>query len=375
MTPPGPFSADELRETLAPLGLARPLPARAYIDDDVLRFEVARVLARSWVCVAREQELLLPGSCVVAPVTPEGVAVVRGHDLRLRAFSNACQHRGACLLDPDTSRVSRIVCPYHGWTYGLDGALRSTPPLSRPADDPATYALPRAHVVEHAGLVFVCAADPRHTVEHDLDGIDGELGRFSLRRLHLGRRVEHEAGANWKLLAENFLESLHFPAVHPELERLTPHSLASTLPPRGRWFGGTMDLVDAETVSLDGKLRGRPLLRPPGDGRIYDYLLFPNCMLSVQPDYLLTYRLWPRAADRTRIVSEIWFHPSVAADPGFDPTPVFAFWDRTNAQDRAVCERQQRGLRAPSFRGGRYCSVEESSHRFATMIAQLYAEG
>lgn len=364
----GMFSPDEL----APEAM-RPLPARAYLDEAILAHERENLFARAWNCVGREQELLAPGSYLRAPLTSAGVVVARGADLALRALHNVCQHRGACLVDQDRGRSQQLVCPYHGWTYGLDGALRSTPALSRvPASERAALGLRPARLAEHGGLIFVCPGDPWASIDETLDGLAPELARFPLRRLHLGRRLSHQARANWKLLAENFLESHHFPPVHPELERLTAAAEACTLPARGAWFGGTMRLRDgADTVSRDGSLGGRaPLL--PGERLVHDYLLWPACMLSVQPDYLLVYRLWPLAADLTTIVSEIWFHPASEADPAFDPEPVFSLWDAINAQDRAICESQQRGVASPGFGGGRYVAVEESSHRFAAMVARSY---
>jgi Rieske 2Fe-2S family protein len=369
------FSPEELAPTLAPLGLARPLPARAYLDDAVLRHERAFLLRRSWTCVAREQELALPGETLVVQVAGVGLLLTRGADLALRGFHDVCQHRGACLGEPGFRRVPRLVCPYHGWTYDLDGRLRSTPPASGPpAGHPGSWSLEPAAVAEVAGLIFACPGEPWGPAESAFEGLSEELARSPLRRLRLGRRVEHQARANWKLLAENFLESHHFPPVHPELERITPTEHAGTLPPRGAWFGGTMEIrPPSETVAPGGSLGGRPLLGS-STRTVRDYLIFPSCMLSVQPDYLLVYRLWPEAADLTRITSEIWFAPSSAADPSFDPAPVFSFWDTVNAQDRTICERQQRGLASPGFRGGCYTAVEESSHRFAAMVARSYLD-
>lgn len=367
------FAPSDLAPTLAPLGEARPLPPRAYLAEDVFHFERDAVFSRAWTCVAREQELSLPGEIVVAPIPGAEVILTRTASLDLRALHNVCSHRGASLLDPGTHRRARLVCPYHGWTYELDGRFRSAPALS----EPPLEARPRCSMTSAssaalADLVWACPGEPWSSVDDAFSGLSEELAPFALRRLRLGRRVEHVALANWKLLAENFLESHHFPPVHPELERLTPTHLATTLSPRGAWFGGTMELLtEHETVSEGGRLARRPLLGQPRR-LIHDYLLFPACLLSVQPDYLLMYRLWPEAAARTRIVSEIWFHPASEADRTFDPSPVFSFWDRVNAQDRAICERQQRGLASPGFRGGCYVSVEESAHRFASMVARAY---
>lgn len=367
------FLASELASTLAPLGVARPLPPRAYLSEEVFHWEQEILFRKVWTCIAREQETLLPGETTAASIPGASLLITRGADLQLRALHNVCQHRGATLLEPGKYRLSRFVCPYHSWTYELDGRFRSAPEISLPPSEIRSgCSLTSATVETFVDFVFACPGEPWSPVVEAFSGLTEKLSSLVLRRLYLGRRTEHVALANWKLLAENFLESHHFLSVHPELERLTPTRLAATLPSRGAWFGGTMELLPAyETVSITGRLEGRSLLGEPRR-TIHDFLLFPTCMLSVQPDYLLVYRLWPEAAARTRIVSEVWFHPACQADPAFDPSPVYSFWDRVNIQDRTVCERQQTGLASPGFNGGCYVAVEESSHRFASMVARAY---
>jgi Rieske 2Fe-2S family protein len=363
-----------LDRTLAPLDQARGLPTRAYLDPAILEVERRVLFEGGWVGVAHGGALGAPGCFALAPLTPAGLLVARAPDLTLRAFHNRCRHRGAPLVDGESGRRARWVCPYHGWRYGLDGRLEGCPAGSEPAGPIAAGALDlgRAWVSELSGFVFASLAPPA-PIDRWFAGLAAELDRFPLRALRLGRAVEHEARANWKLLAENFLESHHFPAVHPALEALTPARLAATLPAEGAWFGGTMELVPgAGTVAPGGLLSGRPRITPPADRLVHDYLIFPGLLLSVQPDDLLTYRLWPGAPGRTRIRSEIWFHPATAHDPAFDPAPVYSFWDTVNEQDRRICEGQQRGLESPGHEPGPYAPVEESVHRFDGMIARAY---
>ena len=128
----------------------------------------------------------------------------------------------------------------------------------------------------------------------------------------------------------------------------------------------------AETVSEDGRLAGRPLLAHPGDARlVHDALLLPAWLLSLQPDYLLSYRLVPRAPDRTTVIADIFFHQGARAGES-EPASVYRFWDRTNAEDRAICERQQRGVASPSFRPGAYAAVEDGMQAFDWRLAEHY---
>ncbi|KYF85997.1 hypothetical protein BE20_30425 [Sorangium cellulosum] len=185
--------------------------------------------------------------------------------------------------------------------------------------------------------------------------------------------MEYEVAANWKLCVENFQESHHFPRVHPALERLTPCDDAVSWGGGGPWLGGLMELVPgAETVSLGAARGARPLIVPEAERRrVRDAMLFPGLLTSLQPDYLLTYRLTPRAPDRTHVVADTYFHPA-AFTPGFDPADVFAFWDTVNREDRSICERQQRGMRAPGYAPSTYAAVEDGVHAFDRWVAERY---
>lgn len=373
-----PFSAAELRSVLAPLARAEPLPVSAYVDPAVLDLERRELFGRTWVHVCRGEEVEAPGAFVNAPVVPEGLLVARALDLSLRAHFNVCRHRGALLCREPAGREDAFVCPYHAWRYELDGRLTSAPGTDGlEGFDPMAHGLAPARVAEWKGFVFVNASAEAPPLETALAPIPDHLRRLHLGPLRLGRRVEHEVRANWKLLIENFQESHHFPAVHPALERWTPFARSSSFVAEGAWLGGTMELVDdAETVSLDGRLHGRPLLGGATDldrRRVFDYFCWPNLLLSAQPDYLLTYRVWPLAPDRSRVTADILFHPAAFVD-GFDPRDVYEFWDVTNREDREICESQQIGVASRGFGRGRYATSEDGTHAFDGRIARFYLE-
>jgi Rieske 2Fe-2S family protein len=138
-----------------------------------------------------------------------------------------------------------------------------------------------------------------------------------------------------------------------------------------------MEIKDAETVSLDGSRHGRPLLvRTPESSaaaRVFDAMLFPCLFTSLQPDYLLTYRLTPRTASTTRVTADIYFHPA-AFQAGFDPVDVFQFWDRVNAEDKAICEDQQANAASRAFEPMAYTTVEEGMHAFDRMVAAIHRD-
>jgi Rieske 2Fe-2S family protein len=367
---PLPFSADELRAVLAPFEEARPLPAASAWDPAVLAFDLDEIFARAWLCVGREDELARPGDWLLAPITPEGIAVVRGDDGGVRAFYNVCRHRGTTLLEGACGHARAIACPYHRWTYGLDGALRSSPGAWSGIDR-AAHALRAVRVAAWQGFLFVCLDDDAPELGRAL----GEVPRWlrALPPLRLAHRARYEVRANWKLCVENFQESHHFPLVHPALEALTPCEQSASVLGDGPWLGGVMDIVEgAETVSTSGGRAHRPFIVPEGSRRkVFDAHLFPGLLTSLQPDYLLTYRLHPIAADRTLVIADTLVHP--ACPEGESVANVVSFWERVNAEDRAICERQQVGVRSRGYDPAGYARVEDGVHAFDRLVARRYA--
>lgn len=373
-----PLSAAELSSVLSPLGQAETLPKAAYLDARVFELERAFLFERAWLSVCRSEEVEAPGSHVLAPVTPAGVLVTRAADLALYAHFNVCRHRGALLCREPAGRSDAFVCPYHAWRYELTGRLSSAPGTDglerfRLAD----HGLEPVRVAEWKGFVFVCLSAEAPPLTAALGPVPPHLERVHLGPLRLGRRVEHEVAANWKLLIENFQESHHFATVHRALERWTPFARSSSFVADGAWLGGTMDLVDeAETVSLDGSAHGRPWLGGQSAAerrRVHDYFCWPNLLLSVQPDYCLSYRITPLAPGRSRVTADILFHPAAFTD-GFAPDDVYGFWDVTNREDREICESQQLGLASRGFARGRFASSEDGTHAFDGRMARFYLE-
>ncbi len=360
---------------LAPLEKARPFPARAFVDEDVFAFELDAIFGRSWICVGHVDEVALPGQWLRESAGGEPILVVRGADLRLRAFFDVCRHRGASLVWRATcGRQGRLECPYHGWTYELDGRLTSAP-FAPPAFDQTAHGLVETRVDLWRGFVFVCLDARTPPLAESLGETPPWLDDATLSSIRRGRRVSYEVNANWKLLVENFQESHHFPGVHGSLERLTPTRTAQSWLTKGPWLGGTMDIEDAETVSQDGLRHGRPLLVSSATKpQVFDAMLFPGLFTSLQPDYLLTYRLTLLGAARTRITADVYFHAAAFA-PDFDPRNVLDLWDRVNAEDKAICEQQQENARSRAFAPACYAMVEEGMHAFDRMVAAVHLDG
>jgi glycine betaine catabolism A len=362
---------DELLRVLRPLGEAVGLPPAAFIAPEVLDLEERAIFARCWIPVAHEADLARPGDWVRAPLRCEHLVVVRDADLGLSALHAICAHRGTLLCDGDGGRWPdlQVRCPYHGWTYATDGRVLAAPGGPPPAQAPG---LPRARVETRAGVVFVNLDPGAPSLDESWNGGPPWLSRAG-RLLARVFRTDHEVRANWKVLVGNFQESHHFPSVHPSLEARTPWTRSSSVVAEDAWLGGIMDLAEGcETVSESGLRDGRPFVAAEQDRRrVHDAFVFPLWLTSLQPDYLLTYRLAPLAADRTRVVAEIHVHPGARAED-VDLSGVTAFWERTNAEDRAICELQQRGLLSRHARPARYAVSEDGLHAFERLVAAHY---
>jgi Rieske 2Fe-2S family protein len=361
-----------LSQSAAPFGEAAPLPRAAYVEPAF--FELDRALfAASWVPAAHESEIARPGQLRAVDVAGERVLVARGADLAVYAFIDRCVHRGTPLTEGDGGLCAELslTCPYHGLRYDLTGRAD---PGSAPALGIAAGArLPAVRAARWNGFVLVCLSSETAPCDAWMGPSPPWLERASHHALRLGRRRAHDVAANWKLLVENFQESHHFPHVHPSLEARTPWARSTSVALGERWLGGTMEIAEGlETVSEDGRLAGRPLVAHEADARlVHDALLMPAWLLSLQPDYLLSYRLVPRAPDRTTVIADVYFHQAARATDA-EPHAVYGFWDRTNAEDRAICARQQRGVASPSFTRGTFARVEDGQYAFDRRIAEHY---
>jgi glycine betaine catabolism A len=310
------------------------------------------IFERLWHCAGRLEDLSQPGSWIKVPLTPAGVLVIRDGEGRLRAFHAVCPHRGSTLPVGSHGCSPQVKCPYHGLTFGLDGS----------SNQPEVGPLSPVRLEIAFGFVFV-------TLDADVPFELGELPPWleDLPPLRRVRRSAYDVAANWRLVLENFQETLHFPHVHPELEAITPSTLANTWLPTGGgpWMGGMMPIVDdAETVSMSRSRMGRPLI---GDPRVvHDAMRFPNLMTSVQPDYLLTFVIFPVGDDKTHVIACTYFHDDAPADPEA-VKDVTEFWSRVYAQDKEAVERQQLGLSSPGAQPMTYTSVEEGAEAVARM--------
>ena len=231
-------------ETPPQSALLTTLGGTYYTSEVVFADEQTRIFEAMWMCTVRTAELAQPGQFRKVQVGRESVLVVRGRDGVLRAFLNVCRHRGAQLCTEDSGQVKRTMrCPYHAWTYGLDGKLVAAPNLGALIDDAGApidryrYGLTPVALTEWLGYAWVCLADEPPPFADDVVGDvthrlgdRGAIDRYGIGELALGRRVRYDVAANWKLIVENFMECYHCSAIHPELVDVLPEFAGAWLP-------------------------------------------------------------------------------------------------------------------------------------------------
>jgi glycine betaine catabolism A len=379
VTAPAPLDTTEVARALAPFGSSRMLPRVAYVDDAVLAWEREHLFS-GWICVGRADDVPV-GGMYAESLGEYGVLLTRTEDGELHGFENACRHRGHELLPcgGKAEQAKAIVCPYHAWTYRLDGSLigargyRDAAPL-----DKSEFGLKRVPVREWHGWVFVDRLGRGAPFEEHVGALEDVLAPYDAATLVTSVAHEYDVAANWKVVVENYQECYHCSMIHPELCQVSPPDSGANLDADADWVGGWMDLrPEAETMSLDGHSGGVAMARlDEHEQRTVMYVVvLPNLLISLHPDYVMTHLLTPLAPDRTRIRCSWAFPPEVVSAEGFDPAYAVDFWDLTNRQDWGACESVQRGMKAPHFEPGPLAPDEDGVYQFVTYVARAYLDG
>jgi Rieske 2Fe-2S family protein len=380
---PAPLDPVELEKTLRPFGEGRMLPRPAYTSPDVYAWERRNFFGR-WTCLATSDILPRTGSQHAEATPAGGVLLCRDRGGRVRAFANACRHRGHELLPCGGSADRALIrCPYHSWTYQLDGTINRAPGFdggATPGFDPADNALIELAAEEWHGLIFVHGpATPIACFADHVAGLGELIAPWEMGRLRIGGRQDYVVAANWKVLTENYQECYHCPVIHPELCAVSPPESGENYlhPGGGAWVGGWMAMREhAVTMSLDGTTSARRPLRGLDDEhqrRVLYLGLFPNVLISLHPDYVMTHILTPLAADRTRIRCAWSFPPEDLDRADFDPAFAVDFWHITNEQDWRACESVQRGMSHPAAVPGVMSTDEDAVYQFVTLVGRGYA--
>lgn len=350
------------------------LPAAYYTDPRVFREEIERFYFQSWICAGRADFIPNPSDYFLRDVAGESIIIVRDSNNIVRAFYNVCRHRGTRMCSAAEGNFGgRIQCPYHGWTYGVDGRLLGAPHMDEPSFSRGEYPLHEVHTGLWDGHIFLHLDVNPEALVNQLGDLPAKFAPWRMHDLRLHKRIVYEVKANWKLIVLNYNECLHCPLLHPALNRLTDYLGAANEFPASTYIGGDMGFRGgAETMSIDGKRR-RDYLPGLKEGErkvVCYYTIYPNLLLSLHPDYMLVHTLWPKTVDHTQIVCEWYFHPAELAKPDFYADDVIEFWDTTNREDWNIVEMSQAGIQSRAYTPGPYSKRETLLHAFDKVVLQ-----
>ena len=355
------------------------LPARYYTDPEIFRRELETFFFGMWVCAGREEQVENPGDYFLSEIAGESIIVTRDSGGALRAFYNVCRHRGTRMCREQEGKfAARIQCPYHGWTYGLDGKLLGAPHMDEATLRREDYPLHAVHVAAWEGNVFLNLSRDASPLLEQLADLPQKFAPWNMQELRIYKRHDYEVKANWKLIVLNYNECLHCPILHPLLTRITDTMSGDNDMPRSTYIGGSMLFRGAaQTMSTDGQRRRDylPGLNEEQRKQVLYYAVYPNLLLSLHPDYVMAHRLWPLAADLTRVICEWYFHPAEMAKPEFVAEDALEFWDKTNREDWLISEQSQQGISSRAYTPGPYSPREGLPMAFDRMILEREKRG
>jgi Rieske 2Fe-2S family protein len=367
------------------------LASESYYTPEAYEHDLARIWNRQWVYLCRAESIPAALDYRTFSVGQQPVLLVRDEGGELRAFNNTCRHRGSvlCLDAAGHLPAKSITCPYHGWTYSLQGRLLRLPSHGRPASisvgDYPLYSLPTRI---WNGFVFV-RPTPGDPPPFDAAFMPGTatLAHWPVESLRVGHTFTTRLRCNWKIFWENFNECLHCPNVHRGLSTLVPIYRRAIMEerddPRWRDYAGSQDpayrgglKAGAVTWSVDGTACGPQFPELTDDERRLGYhfvTMLPSFYVVAHVDYVRSVRMTPIGPEETELEAQWLFPPALLADPGFDHRNTTDFARQVMAEDAAVCEINQRGLRAKAHASGVLMAEEYEVHQFQNWVRRQLA--
>ncbi len=351
---------------------AMTLPGRYYTGGEIFRQEMERFFFKKWICAGRTEQVAKAGDYFLCEVGGESIIVTRDAAGGLRAFYNVCRHRGTRMCrESHGAFAGRIQCPYHAWTYGLDGKLMGAPHMEDAGFRREEYPLHAVQVDSWDGHIFLNLSAQSQSLASQLGDLPQKFAAWKMEELRLYKRIVYAVKANWKLIVINYNECMHCPVLHPMLSRITDYLSGENDIPNQAYIGGSMEFRGAaQTMSMDGAIHREylPGLTETQRKQTLYYTIYPNLFLSLHPDYMMTHTLWPLAPNATRVICEWHFHPAEMSKADFTAEDAVAFWDTTNREDWGISELSQLGIGSRAYVPGPYSPREGLPAAFDRMI-------
>ncbi|WP_126979184.1 aromatic ring-hydroxylating oxygenase subunit alpha [Frigidibacter oleivorans] len=368
--------AAELAENVAvPFERATAMPASVYTSAEFLALEQSHVFAKSWVCAGRAEALKGRGDYMTLQIAGESIIVLRDGDGELRAMSNVCRHRMSLLLE-GRGTVRVITCPYHAWTYSLDGSLRGAPAMERNGSFcKQTSGLPAIRCVNWKGWIMV-------TLDADLPDpsaiyaeIDDLVGYLDMSTYVETFREEHRWQTNWKILAENFMESYHLPVCHAGTIGGATR-LRDMVCPEGFSGFNYHHILKDDTVPLALAHPSNTVLQGDDRRRTWLLALYPSLLITLTPGYFWYLSLMPDGPDHVKILYGGGLSPEFLADPAAEGhlAALKLLLDDVNEEDKGCTERVWQGMQSRLARPGPLSHLERPNYEFAQWISRMVSQ-
>jgi len=365
------------------------LEQKFYTDPDFYKLDLENIFYRDWLFVGHDCELPKTGSYMTVQVGAYPVVIVRDAQGGIRAFHNSCRHRGSRICSAEKGTAAKLVCPYHQWTYELDGRLLFARQVG-PDFKPAEYGLKQIHCENVAGYIYVCLADEAPDFNGFRNLVEPYLAPHNIKDAKVAFESSIIEKGNWKLVWENNRECYHCAANHPELCRTYPEAPSATGvqgvmedPEINQLWKNCASIgLPAEfNMSEDGRYRitripllrdavsytmsGKPAVKKPlsdqvaGNTNIGAMLLFnyPSTWNHLMVDHAISFRVLPISAEETMVTTKWLVHKDAVEGVDYDLDELTHVWIQTNDQDRQIVEENAVGIRSPAYQPGPY-SVE-----------------
>lgn len=373
---PALAALEELRANVAtPFERAHAMPKSVYVSPAFAELEEKRIFAREWLCAGRADALKDPGDYMTMEIAGEPVIILRDRDGSLRGLSNVCRHRMSTLLE-GRGHVRAIVCPYHAWTYNLDGSLRGAPAMTlNEGFCRDAIALPPVRVEVWLGWILVTLNPDAPSPSVALAGVERLIAPLDMSACVETFREEFAWATNWKVLAENFMESYHLPACHAGTIG-GASKLEEMVCPEGFEAFNYHWILKNDTVPLALAHPTNTTLK--GDQRRTTWLLaiYPSLLITLTPGYFWYLSLTPDGPGRVRVLFGGGMSPEWLADPRAAEhlAGVKSLLDAVNLEDKGCTERVYRGLVAGLSAPGPLSHLERPNFEFAQYIARRMGE-
>jgi choline monooxygenase len=339
-----------------PLAEACTPPAAWYVDPRILELEQAGTFASHWQYACRLDQVREPGQYVTFELAGEPLLVVRGRDGVLRGFFNVCRHHAAAVLTEPAGCVKRLTCPYHGWTYTLEGALKAAPAFEDVRDfDPADHGLVPVATAVWENWVFVRLAQDGPTLEEFLGSeLVAQVAGLGLSGLHWFDRRHYVFDCNWKVFVDNYLDGgYHVPYLHKGLGSVLDYN-------RYTIENGRHHCLQSSPMTSRGAEQATGAVRK-GERALY-YWIYPNFMFNWYEGVMDTNLVYPLGVDRTEVIFDFWFADVSEEALAFNRASV-EIANRVQDEDEGICRSVQRGLRSRAYDTGRLSVRREAGEQ------------